>query len=114
MKILVTGATGFVGGHLVKRLLREQHEIHVLTRPSTDLSMLGDDLDQLVSHPHHGSIQNMIDLVGEAQPDAASPLFHSPKMVLVDAQGSIRGYFDGMSEEGNANIGAALRMLFRQ
>jgi cytochrome oxidase Cu insertion factor (SCO1/SenC/PrrC family) len=52
--------------------------------------------------------------VGEAQPDAASPLFHSPKMVLVDAQGSIRGYFDGMSEEGNANIGAALRMLFRQ
>ena len=51
--------------------------------------------------------------VGEAQPDAESPLFHSPKMVLVDAQGRIRGYFDGMSEEGNANIGEAVQPLLR-
>jgi len=52
--------------------------------------------------------------VGDTQPDAASPLFHSPKMMLVDARGRIRGYFDGMSAEGNAEIGEAAKALFRQ
>ncbi len=32
MKILITGATGFVGHELTKRLLTEGHEINVLTR----------------------------------------------------------------------------------
>ncbi len=33
MKILMTGGTGFVGTQLTSRLLREEHEITVLTRP---------------------------------------------------------------------------------
>lgn len=70
MRILVTGATGFVGGHLVRRLLRERHEIHVLTRPGTDLLKFGDELDQVSSHPHCGSTEDMISLVRDAQPDA--------------------------------------------
>jgi protein SCO1/2 len=28
------------------------------------------------------------------------PLFHSTKFVLVDREGRIRGYYDGISEEG--------------
>jgi GDP-4-dehydro-6-deoxy-D-mannose reductase len=32
MRILITGATGFVGGHLVERLLGGNHEIHGLSR----------------------------------------------------------------------------------
>jgi len=49
--------------------------------------------------------------VGEAPPDASSPLFHSPRMVLVDGQGRIRGYFDGMSAEGNDEVLAAIQRL---
>jgi len=33
---LVTGATGFVGANLARRLLAEGHDVHLLVRPETD------------------------------------------------------------------------------
>lgn len=38
MKILLTGGTGFIGGHLVPALLREGHEVAILTRSSKHTS----------------------------------------------------------------------------
>lgn len=35
--VLVTGASGFIGGHLVRRLHAEGHRIRCLVRPSSDL-----------------------------------------------------------------------------
>lgn len=32
-RVLVTGGTGFVGANLVRRLLRDGHEVHLLVRP---------------------------------------------------------------------------------
>lgn len=40
MNILVTGATGFIGRHLTRRLVDEQHNVHVLTRAHSDTSVL--------------------------------------------------------------------------
>ncbi|NOT78560.1 MAG: TIGR01777 family protein [Bacteriovoracaceae bacterium] len=40
MKILITGATGFVGTALSKKLLDDGHELHVLTRDITHLPSL--------------------------------------------------------------------------
>jgi len=65
-KILVTGATGFVGGHLVGRLLNNQYEVHVLIRPETDQ----EPLKQTIVHTHLGSTQNMIEIIQDVQPDA--------------------------------------------
>lgn len=70
MRILLTGASGFVGGHLVKRLLEEEHEVHVLVRPSTDLDIFGSGLDRIASHVYRGTTGNMIELVETARPDA--------------------------------------------
>jgi nucleoside-diphosphate-sugar epimerase len=38
--VLVTGASGFIGGHLVRRLHERGHRIRCLVRPSSDLSQL--------------------------------------------------------------------------
>jgi len=42
MKILITGATGFIGSKLTQRLLKEGHEINVLTRNPEKARKLGD------------------------------------------------------------------------
>src|SRR5262249_62049591 len=36
MKVLVTGATGFLGGHLCHRRVRDGHEVTILRRPTSD------------------------------------------------------------------------------
>jgi nucleoside-diphosphate-sugar epimerase len=40
MNVLVTGATGFMGPHLVNRLVQEGHHVRALVRPVTDASTL--------------------------------------------------------------------------
>jgi dihydroflavonol-4-reductase len=46
MKVLVTGATGFIGGNLARRLVREGYSVRALVRKSSSLKALeGLDLD---------------------------------------------------------------------
>src|SRR6476620_11421307 len=40
MNVLVTGATGFIGSHLLSRLLPSQHRVRVVVRPGTDAAGL--------------------------------------------------------------------------
>ncbi|MER3460778.1 MAG: hypothetical protein C4303_06570 [candidate division GAL15 bacterium] len=48
VRAFVTGATGFVGGHLVERLLREGWEVRTLVRPGRDPSALPADVEPVV------------------------------------------------------------------
>ena len=48
MKILLTGATGFIGSHIARALVRAGHEIHALVLPNDDLGRIRDILPSLV------------------------------------------------------------------
>jgi nucleoside-diphosphate-sugar epimerase len=48
--VLVTGATGFVGSHLVRRLVRDGHEVHVLRRAQSNFHRLIEVLPRLQAH----------------------------------------------------------------
>jgi len=40
MKILVTGATGYIGGTLAQRLVQERHQVHGLVRSLEKANLL--------------------------------------------------------------------------
>lgn len=68
-RALVTGATGYIGSNLVKHLVTQGWEVHIVTRTESDLRLLEPLLDALTIHEHDGTAQGMIDLVGCARPD---------------------------------------------
>lgn len=47
MRCLVTGASGFLGSHLVRKLLGEGHEVLAVVRESSNLWRIGNDLHRL-------------------------------------------------------------------
>ena len=60
MKYFVTGATGFIGGHLARRLARDGHEVTALVRDPES----ADDLRDAGIHLHKGDItvtESMVD-----------------------------------------------------
>ncbi|MED2010498.1 NAD-dependent epimerase/dehydratase family protein [Brevibacillus borstelensis] len=57
MKILVTGGAGFIGSHLVERLLREQHEVWALDDLSTGKRAF---VTPLQAHPHMHFVQGSV------------------------------------------------------
>ncbi len=50
MRVLVTGATGYLGSHIVKRLLEEGHSVSILKRSSSDTNRLASVMDRLDSY----------------------------------------------------------------
>jgi len=50
MRALITGGTGFVGANLVRRLLHDGHDVHLLTRPEANFWRLDDLRSDLHIH----------------------------------------------------------------
>lgn len=70
MRILVTGATGFVGQHLLPYLEKQGHEVYALVRPSTDgskvytnhLYVFEDDIEHFASYLLENHVDGIIHL----------------------------------------------------
>lgn len=49
-KILITGASGFIGSHLTRRLVEDSNEVNVILREKSDTERIKDVLPQLTIH----------------------------------------------------------------
>lgn len=84
-RALVTGATGFVGRHLLKHLQQAGWLVKVIVRPDSDCSVLN-RLSKPVDHyTHSGSVESMQAILTEARPDV---VFHLASLFISEHQAS--------------------------
>ena len=75
---LVTGATGFVGTHLVERLVRNGWKVNILSRPQSSLPE-SPVFAQIMNHIHDGSTQDLAEFINRTKPDV---VFHLASLFL--------------------------------
>lgn len=78
-RVLVTGATGFVGSHLAKRLVHDGCSVHLIVRSQSNLQQIKPLLDKVTLHEHDGSTERMHEIMGEVSP---SIVFHLASLFL--------------------------------
>ena len=78
-RALVTGATGFIGSHLVRYMEKQGWDVHILARTGSDLKVLGDVINLITVHRHDGTSTGMIEIMAAAKPDV---VFHLASQFL--------------------------------
>lgn len=74
MRCLVTGATGFVGSWLVRRLIADQHSVAILTRPTSNTLRINSCLSSL--HQIEGDLNCIEPSRAAVQAFAPEVVFH--------------------------------------
>ncbi|QNF30951.1 NAD(P)-dependent oxidoreductase [Metabacillus sp. KUDC1714] len=80
---LVTGATGFVGSNVTKRLVENGWRVHVILRPQSKLTLLDNLKNNVTFHYHDGSAENMLGILKSIKPDI---VFHLASLFLAHHQ----------------------------
>ena len=73
-KIFITGATGFIGSHLLRRLVKERCEVHISIRENSSLWRIEDIKDDCICHTINlTDFEGAKCLIGKIKPDI---IFH--------------------------------------
>ncbi len=81
MKALVTGASGYLGSLLCRRLVFEGWQVHVVTRPESSMANIDDIAKSICVHEHDGSMEKMATILLESKPMV---IFHLASFFLSD------------------------------
>ena len=79
MKLFLTGATGFIGSQLTKRLVAEGHDLAIVVRPDSKLDVLQAFLPQIQVHVYDGSYYSLLCALKAAKPEL---VFHLASLFL--------------------------------
>ncbi len=101
MKVLITGATGFIGRNLATELTNLGNEVHILIRPTSDMSIFpASILNRFTIHSYISG--NLVDIVKDARPDV---VYHVAAMVSVNTD------YDGIRPLIASNITLGTELL---
>lgn len=97
MKVLVTGASGFLGSHVAEALAREGHEVRTLLRPTSSRAFL--------DFPHEEALGDV------TQPETLAPAVAGVD-VAIHAAGLVKARseveFAAVNAQGTANLVSAI------
>lgn len=102
-RVVVTGANGFIGSHLVEHLLARGHEVRAMVRSSARLDNLAGCRPELV----HASLADPASMA--AAFDGAEVVYHVAGLTAAFD----RAAFDRANAEGTRNVFAAVRAARR-
>ena len=80
---LITGATGFVGSHLARRLVKDGWAVHVVVRSTSKLDLIHDIEDAIHFHVYDGTFDSMQVTLAKTRPDT---IFHLASLFLSQHQ----------------------------
>ncbi len=103
MKVVVTGANGFLGSWLTKELVAKGYDVHILARPTSDLS----DLKNLSYKTLYGDVTDPFSL--EKAFEGASGIFHLAGVVAYRHEE--RALMEKVNVQGTANVIAAAEKM---
>jgi nucleoside-diphosphate-sugar epimerase len=72
-KVVITGATGFVGSNLAKYFLEKNKEVYLIVRPKSNITFLENDSENLHVFRYDNDVNTLIPFFKEVQPDC---IFH--------------------------------------
>ena len=103
MKCLVTGATGFTGGHLARSLARSGHQVRALVRPGSPVG----DLDEAGIELFEGQLTNADDVLAAAS--GCDQIYHVA--AVFRTAGHSDSYYHDVNVGGTVNVLEAARRL---
>ncbi|MGI9860906.1 NAD(P)-dependent oxidoreductase [Moorella naiadis] len=78
-KVVITGATGFVGSNVARRLVTDGWDVHLIARTESNFSLVQDILKAVTIHQHDGTTENMLDIFERVKPNI---VFHLAALFL--------------------------------
>lgn len=82
-KVLITGATGFIGSHLTKRLISDGWDVHIIIRDNSNLKQIQDILSSITVHKYNGSTNDTFRIIKTSQPCI---VYHLASLFIVKHQ----------------------------